>query len=47
MHYTSLSGRAFSESYGIQNGLVIDIGGRNVNLSEAGVSPVIHRLPRG
>jgi SAM-dependent methyltransferase len=32
MHYTSLlSGRAFSESYGIQNGLVIDIGGRNVN----------------
>lgn len=32
MHYTSLkSGEAFSQSYGIQNGLVIDIGGRNVN----------------
>ena len=32
MHYTSLkSGEAFSESYGISNGLVIDIGGRNVN----------------
>ncbi len=32
MHYTSLkSGEAFSESYGIPNGLVIDIGGRNVN----------------
>jgi SAM-dependent methyltransferase len=32
MHYTSLkSGEAFSESYGILNGLVIDIGGRNVN----------------
>jgi hypothetical protein len=32
MHYTSLkSGQAFSESYGMQNGLVIDIGGRNVN----------------
>lgn len=32
MHYTSLkSGQAFSESYGIQNGLVVDIGGRNVN----------------
>jgi hypothetical protein len=28
MHYTSLkSGEAFSESYGIPNGLVIDIGG--------------------
>jgi len=32
MHYTSLkSGQAFSESYGIPNSLVIDIGGRNVN----------------
>jgi hypothetical protein len=32
MHDTSLiSGRAFSESYGISNGLVVDIGGRNVN----------------
>ena len=32
MHYTSLiSGRAFTESYGIPNGLVVDIGGRNVN----------------
>jgi len=32
MHITSLiSGKAFSESYGIQNGLVVDIGGRNVN----------------
>ena len=32
MHYTSLkSGKAFSESYGIPNGLVIDIGGRNEN----------------
>jgi predicted SAM-dependent methyltransferase len=32
MHYTSLkSGEAFSESYGIENGLVVDIGGRNVN----------------
>ena len=32
MHYTSLkSGEAFSESYGIPNSLVIDIGGRNVN----------------
>jgi SAM-dependent methyltransferase len=32
MHYTSLkSGEAFSESYGIQSGLVVDIGGRNVN----------------
>jgi hypothetical protein len=32
MHYTSLrSGQAFSESYGIPNGLVIDIGGRDVN----------------
>ena len=32
MHYTSLkSGEAFSESYGILNGLVVDIGGRNVN----------------
>ena len=32
MHYTSLkSGQSFSESYGIQNGLVVDIGGRNVN----------------
>ena len=32
MHYTSLkSGQAFSESYGIPNGLVVDIGGRNVN----------------
>lgn len=32
MHYTSLkSGEAFSESYGISNGVVVDIGGRNVN----------------
>jgi predicted SAM-dependent methyltransferase len=32
MHFTSLkSGEAFSESYGIENGLVVDIGGRNVN----------------
>jgi predicted SAM-dependent methyltransferase len=32
MHYTSLkSGEAFSESYGINNGIVVDIGGRNVN----------------
>jgi len=32
MHYTSLvSGKSFSESYGIKNGLVIDIGGRDVN----------------
>ena len=32
MHDTSLiSGRAFTESYGIPNGLVVDIGGRNVN----------------
>ncbi len=32
MHDTSLKcGKAFSESYGIQNGLVIDIGGRDVN----------------
>ena len=32
MHYTALkSGQAFSESYGILKGLVIDIGGRNVN----------------
>jgi SAM-dependent methyltransferase len=29
MHYTSSI--SFAESYGIQNGLVIDIGGRNVN----------------
>lgn len=32
MHYTALkSGEAFSVSYGIPNGLVIDIGGRDVN----------------
>ena len=32
MHDTALiSGKAFSESYGISNGLVIDIGGKNVN----------------
>jgi len=32
MHYTALkSGEAFSETYGIKNGLVVDIGGRNVN----------------
>ena len=32
MHDTALkSGKAFAESYGISNGLVIDIGGRNVN----------------
>ena len=32
MHYTSLtSGKAFSDKYGILNGLVVDIGGRNVN----------------
>jgi SAM-dependent methyltransferase len=32
MHFTSLkSGQAFSESYGIKNGIVVDIGGRNVN----------------
>lgn len=32
MHYTSLiSGKAFSESYGKPNSIVIDIGGRDVN----------------
>ena len=32
MHFTSLkSGQAFSETYGIQNGIVLDIGGKNVN----------------
>jgi len=32
MHYTSLkSGEAFSKSYHFENGLVVDIGGRNVN----------------
>ena len=32
MHDTALiSGQAFSESYGIPNGLVVDLGGRNVN----------------
>jgi SAM-dependent methyltransferase len=32
MHYTSLtSGKAFSDKYGIKNGIVVDIGGRNVN----------------
>ena len=32
MHDTSLiSGKAFAESYGIKEGLVVDIGGRNVN----------------
>jgi len=32
MHDTaSISGKAFADSYGIQNGLVVDIGGRNVN----------------
>ena len=32
MHYTALkSGEAFSESYGLSNGLVVDIGGRNLN----------------
>ena len=32
MHYTSLkSGEAFSICYEIQNGLVVDIGGRNLN----------------
>jgi len=32
MHNTALiSGKAFSETYGKQNGLVVDIGGRNVN----------------
>jgi predicted SAM-dependent methyltransferase len=32
MHPTSLqSGKAFAESYKIENGIVIDIGGRNVN----------------
>lgn len=32
MHFTSLkSGQAFSESYGIKHGIVVDIGGRNVN----------------
>jgi len=37
MHYTSLkSGQAFSESYGIPNGLVVDLGGRNVNGSLRG-----------
>ena len=31
MHYTSLkSGEAFSDSYGLQDGLVIDIGGRDL-----------------
>jgi hypothetical protein len=28
MHYTSLtSGKAFSDKYGIKNGIVVDIGG--------------------
>jgi SAM-dependent methyltransferase len=32
MHLTSLqSGKAFAESYKIENGIVVDIGGRNVN----------------
>jgi SAM-dependent methyltransferase len=32
MHYTSLiSGKAFSQSYMVHDGLVVDIGGRNVN----------------
>lgn len=32
MHETSLiSGKAFANSYGLQNGLVVDIGGRDVN----------------
>lgn len=32
MHYTALkSGEAFSITYGISNGLVVDIGGQNVN----------------
>lgn len=32
MHYTSLrSGQAFSEAYKVPDGLVVDIGGRNVN----------------
>jgi len=32
MHYTSLlSGKAFCESYGLKDGVVVDIGGRNVN----------------
>lgn len=32
MHDTSLrSGKAFSETYGIENGLVVDLGGRNIN----------------
>ena len=32
MHPKSLiSGKAFADSYGIQNGLVVDIGGRDVN----------------
>jgi SAM-dependent methyltransferase len=32
MHYTALvSGKSFSETYGINNGLVVDIGGRNIN----------------
>ncbi len=32
MHYTSLiAGQSFSEAYGIDNGIVVDIGGRNVN----------------
>ena len=32
MHYTSLkSGEAFSESYGLKTGFVVDLGGRNVN----------------
>jgi hypothetical protein len=32
MHFTSLkSGQAFANTYGSNSGLVIDIGGRNVN----------------
>jgi len=32
MHYTSLkSGQAFLKSYELQNGLVVDLGGQNVN----------------
>jgi SAM-dependent methyltransferase len=32
MHPTSLiSGETFSETYGIQNGLVVDLGGQDVN----------------
>ena len=32
MHYTALvSGKSFSQAYGLKDGLVVDVGGRNVN----------------